>query len=126
MDPSIWSELPFDLLEHIASFCDIDSRRALGFKPRPLPPLTPPPFRPRQVVFRYFTQTRTLLYLEVWGYNDYLWEIKTDMRFDPEFEEWSHGPRSRWHAFFKGKETEGQCISYEDEGFMMAGRPVFV
>ena len=33
MDPKIWSELPYDLLEYIASFADIDSRRALGFKP---------------------------------------------------------------------------------------------
>jgi hypothetical protein len=37
MDPKIWSELPYDLLESIASFCDIDARRALGFKPRKLP-----------------------------------------------------------------------------------------
>ena len=36
MDPKIWSELPYDLLELIASFADIDSRRALGFKPRKL------------------------------------------------------------------------------------------
>jgi len=34
LDPKIWSELPYDLLESIASFCDIDTRRALGFKPR--------------------------------------------------------------------------------------------
>ena len=31
LDPKIWSELPYDLLESIASFADIDSRRALGF-----------------------------------------------------------------------------------------------
>lgn len=37
MDPAIWSEMPYDLLECIASFADIDSRRALGFKPRKLP-----------------------------------------------------------------------------------------
>ena len=45
MDPKIWSELPYDLLESIASFADIDSRRALGFKPRKLPPMDLP-FRP--------------------------------------------------------------------------------
>ena len=37
MDPKIWSELPYDLLECIASFADIDTRRALGFKPMKLP-----------------------------------------------------------------------------------------
>ena len=37
MNPAIWSKLPYDLLECIASFADIESRRALGFKPRKLP-----------------------------------------------------------------------------------------
>jgi hypothetical protein len=37
MEPAIWSKLPDDLLECIASFADMDSRRALGFKPRKLP-----------------------------------------------------------------------------------------
>ena len=36
MDPEIWGNLPPDLLEHIAHFADIDSRRALGFLPRRL------------------------------------------------------------------------------------------
>jgi hypothetical protein len=30
--------LPYDVLEHIASFADIDTRRAMGFSPRSLPP----------------------------------------------------------------------------------------
>jgi hypothetical protein len=37
MDPAIWGNLPWDLIERIAHFADIDSRRALGFKPRKLP-----------------------------------------------------------------------------------------
>jgi len=36
MDPEIWGNLPPDILEHIAHFADIDSRRALGFLPRRL------------------------------------------------------------------------------------------
>jgi hypothetical protein len=36
MDPEIWGALPPDLLERIAHFADIDSRRALGFLPRRL------------------------------------------------------------------------------------------
>ena len=36
MDPKIWGELPWDLIERIAHFADIDSRRALGFLPRRL------------------------------------------------------------------------------------------
>jgi len=36
MDPEIWGKLPPDILERIAHFADIDSRRALGFLPRRL------------------------------------------------------------------------------------------
>ena len=36
MNPEIWGNLPPDLIEHIAHFADIDSRRALGFLPRRL------------------------------------------------------------------------------------------
>jgi hypothetical protein len=36
MNPDIWGELPWDLIERIAHFTDIDSRRALGFLPRRL------------------------------------------------------------------------------------------
>ena len=36
MDPEIWGNLPPDLIERIAHFADIDSRRALGFLPRRL------------------------------------------------------------------------------------------
>ena len=38
MDPKLWGELPWDLIERIASFADIDVRRALGVPPRRLPP----------------------------------------------------------------------------------------
>jgi hypothetical protein len=34
MDPEIWGMLPPDILERIAHFADIDSRRAMGFLPR--------------------------------------------------------------------------------------------
>jgi hypothetical protein len=36
MNPDIWGELPPDIIECIAHFADIDSRRALGFLPRRL------------------------------------------------------------------------------------------
>jgi hypothetical protein len=36
MDPEVWGNLPADLIERIAHFADIDSRRAMGFLPRRL------------------------------------------------------------------------------------------
>ena len=38
MNPEIWGNLPPDLIERIAHFADIDSRRALGFLPRKIIP----------------------------------------------------------------------------------------
>ena len=33
----IWKHTPYDILERIAHFADIDTRRAMGFPPRKLP-----------------------------------------------------------------------------------------
>ena len=140
LDQAIWSELPYDLLEHIANFCDIDSRRALGFKPHKLPPLTPPPFRPTwrydwhpvyegfshyAEVFRYLTETKTLVYFEISGYDEYMWEVKTDMTYDPEEDMWTFGPESKYHTIFSGQEDEGN-IFHVGVSFQMAGHPEFV
>ena len=127
LDPVIWSELPYDLLECIASFADIDSRRALGFKPRPLPPLTPPPFRPngRNEVFKYLTETKTLVYLEFFGYNEYYWDVKTGMRYNQDIDTWSYTLfTSTYHSIYAGQESEGD-IFYQAE-FQIAGHPEFV
>ena len=32
----VWKQLPYDLVEHIASLADIDTRRAMGLPPRKL------------------------------------------------------------------------------------------
>jgi len=61
MDPEIWGNLPPDILEHIAHFADIDSRRALGFLPRRLvlPDLDLPMALEE---YTEFTQGRTRLF----------------------------------------------------------------
>lgn len=142
LDPKIWSELPYDLLECIASFADIDTRRALGFKPRKLPPVDLPPFRPTlrhnwhpvyegffyyAEVFRYLTETKTLVYLEISGYDDYYWEVKTDMIYDTEDDRWTFGPDSTYHSIFglDHQEVAGN-VARKGASFQMAGHPEFV
>jgi len=142
MDPAIWSELPYDLLEHISNFCDIDSRRALGFKPHPLPPMVLPPFRPTwrhdwhhdyeaffyyAEVFRYHTETKTLVYLEFLEYDVYFWEVKTDMTYNPEEDKWTFGPDSKYHTIYgiDHQEEEGD-IFHVGVSYQMAGHPQFV
>jgi hypothetical protein len=127
MDPAIWSELPFDLLELIASFCDIDSRRALGFKPRKLPPMDLPPFRTNTVIFRYLVETKTLVYFEISGYDDYYWEVKTDMTYNPEDDRWKFGPESTYHTIWGPSHLESDAnVFHIGASFQMAGQPEFV
>jgi len=142
LDPKIWSELPYDLLELIASFADIDSRRALGFKPRKLPPMVLPPFRPTlhrnwhpvheafvyyAEVFKYHTETKTLVYFEISGYDDYYWEVKTDMIYDPEDDRWTFGPESKYHTIWGPSHLESDAdVFHTGASFQMAGHPEFV
>jgi hypothetical protein len=142
MDPKIWSELPYDLLELIASFADIDSRRALGFKPRKLPSMDLPPFRPTwrcnwhpvyeaffyyAEVFRYHTETKTLVYLEFLEYDDYSWDVKTDMIYDPDTDRWTFGPESTYHYVYglNHHEEKGE-IFHVGASYQTFGRPEFV
>lgn len=80
MDPAIWSQLPFDLLELVASMSDIDSRRALGFKPRRLTlpldffPKTMPP-----IEYRYYCATNTLWYFEMGEYMNFHFDVLTNL-----------------------------------------------
>jgi len=130
------------VIEHIANFCDIDSRRALGFKPHKLPPLTPPPFRPTwrhdwhpvheaffyyAEVFKYHTETKTLVYLEFLEYDAYFWEVKTDMTYDPEEDKWTFGPDSKYHTIYGiDRQDEEGNIFHVGASFQMAGHPEFV
>jgi len=80
MDPKIWGRLPWDLIEHIASFADLDVRRALGIPPRRLPKsdFVPRPIAP--TTFRYFPALRKLLYINFdESYDVYTWEMFVDI-----------------------------------------------
>ena len=80
MNPKIWSRLPPDLIEHIARFADIDSRRAMGFKPRKLPrsDFVPRPITP--TTFRYFAALKKLMYINFdESYDVYNWEVYDNM-----------------------------------------------
>jgi hypothetical protein len=82
MNPEIWGNLPPDLIEHIAHFADIDSRRALGFLPRRvvLPDLDLPFQRQEYIEFnqgisRLIKLRNAHLYVRC---NEIAWVIGTD------------------------------------------------
>jgi|688.fasta_scaffold1064197_2 hypothetical protein len=82
MDPEIWGNLPPDLIERIAHFADIDSRRALGFLPRRLvlPDLDLPFQREEYIEFnrgisRFIKLRNAQLYVR---YDEIAWVVGTD------------------------------------------------
>ena len=101
MDPAIWGKLPWDLIEQIALFADIDSRRALGFSPRKLQHSTfvPRPIEP--TTFRYFSALKKLLYLNFnESYDVFCWEVYEDI--GPEGDAWIHGANGSHRGVWRG------------------------
>ena len=101
MDPKIWSRLPWDLIERIASFADIDARRALGIPPGRLPTSDFVPWPIAPTTFRYFPALRKLLYINFdESYDVYTWEVFEDMV--PEGDAWIQGPKGSHRAVWHG------------------------
>lgn len=101
MNPEIWGNLPWDLIELVAHFADIDARRALGFKPRRLPKsdFVPRPIAP--TTFRYFAALKKLLYINFdESYDVFCWEVYEDI--EPEGDKWIQGPNGSHRGVWRG------------------------
>jgi hypothetical protein len=89
-----------NLIHRIASFADIDTRRAMGIYNRlPKSNLVPYPIPP--TTFRYFPAEKKILYLNFdQSYDVYSWEVYTDI--EPYGDAWvqsRHGKhRGVWHG----------------------------
>lgn len=87
-------------IERIASFADIDTRRALGiygklpkseFVPRPISPTT----------FRYFAKLKKILYINFdVAYDTYMWEVYEDV--EPEGDAWLQGRYGKHRGVWRG------------------------
>ena len=89
-----------NLIGRIASFADIDTRRAMGIYNR-LPPsnLVPHPIPP--TTFRYFAAEKKILYLNFdESYDVFNWEVLTDIQ--PDGDAWIHGPDGRCRGVWRG------------------------
>ena len=101
MNPKIWGELPWDLIERIASFADFDTRRALGVPPHKLPNsnFVPRPIAP--TTFRYFPAIRKLLYINFdESYDVYTWEVYDDIK--PVGNMWRQRGKGRHRGVWRG------------------------
>jgi hypothetical protein len=126
MDPEIWGKLPWDLVEHVARFADIDTRRALGFKPRRLQKsdFVPRPLAP--TTFRYFPVLKKLMYINFdESYDVYCWEVYEEIH--PEGDTWYCARHGRHRGVWRGLDD----FKYFDARppfcpFGFAGRPEIV
>ena len=67
------------------------------------------------------------MYFEISGYDDYYWEVKTDMTYNPEDDRWKFGPESTYHTIWGPSHLESDAdVFHTGASFQMAGRPVFV
>ena len=94
----MWNKLPYDCLERIAHFADIDARRAMGFKPRKLPRIEFDPKPMRSVEYRYYMGEKKLWYFEMTEYANFFFEVQTGIELvdpvEPLFR-YTRGSRNR-------------------------------
>ena len=128
MDPKIWSRLPWDLIERIASFADIDARLALGIPPGRLPKSDFVPWPIAPTTFRYFPALRKLLYINFdESYDVYTWEVYEDIRPVANGEAWFHGPNGSHRGIWRGLDD---YMEFDKNGghfpFHFAGQPEII
>ncbi|NBS68500.1 hypothetical protein EBT31_06250 [bacterium] len=120
MDPQVWQRLPRDLYIHIARLADSETRRAMGFTIDDCIRLNIQPnklhakwseFVPKTMgneEFWYITDTKTLVYYEIFQYGQIYYEYMTNI--EPVKKDWDEG-FCKWRAL-DGSRSRG--VSYGD------------
>lgn len=131
MDPDVWSKLPYDCLERIAHFADIDARRAMGFKPRKLPRIEFDPKPMPSVEYRYYMNEKKLWYFEMTEYANFFFEVLTGIEIvdpvEPLFR-YTDGSRNR-NIIYNENTTEVSdvpVIAPTVLTFRTAGIPIWI
>lgn len=130
MDPKLWGALPPDLLELIADFADIDTRRALGFKPRKLRPMDFVPRPMPSVEYRYYTSEKKLWYFEMTEYHNFFFEVQTGVELVniavPSFRS-IEGSRCRTVIYTEDQtEYSNEYTNLSTMIFNTAGHPIWI
>lgn len=119
-----------NLLERVAHFADIDTRRALGFAPGRLPrtDFDPRPMPP--VEYRYYINEKKLWYFEMNEYQNFFFEVFTDVELlDPAVPMFRHGPDSHKSCvvyFDNRKESCNVKVNAAWQQFRTAGHPIWI
>jgi hypothetical protein len=119
------------LVERVARFADIDTRRALGVPPGKLPKSDFVPWPIAPTTFRYFPALKKLLYINFdESYDVYTWEVYeniapvNDNEWGPV---WSQVPPGKHRGVWRGLDD----FMYFDKPtfklqFQFAGQPVII
>ena len=116
-----------NLVECVARFADIDTRRALGIAPGRLPrsSLVPRPIEP--TTFRYFAALKKLLYINFdESYDVFTWEVYKDIETEGGY--WFYGPRGEHRGVWRGLDDFMYFNSPPgpEERFQFAGQPEII
>jgi hypothetical protein len=120
-----------NLIERVARFADIDTRRALGVTPGRLPKTDFVPWPIAPTTFRYFPALRKLLYINFdESYDVYTWEVYEDIRHVNDNEwgpVWSQVPPGKHRGVWRGLDD---FIYFDNPTFKIqfqfAGQPVII
>jgi hypothetical protein len=90
MDPKLWGQLPFHIVEYIAQFADLDTRRALGIFDKL--PKTNFVFRPLSVCsWRYWPSQKKTMFFNAFP-GEYEFEVHEGIIWNGEH--WSYEEKS--------------------------------
>ena len=125
----MWGSLPYDLFRHIANFADIDTRRAMGFKPRKLSLIHLDPKPMPSTEFRYYINAKKLWYFEMTEYANFFFEIHTNVELDdPQIPRFRFGPNARHIivTYTEGVSGWGDHLIKDDHPFQTADFPIWI
>ena len=84
----IWKQTPSYIIELIANFADIDTRRAMGFKPRKLHIDRTQTLIYREHIddgyesFKYFPDRHSIIFFSILNYNFMIMKVWTNVRYE--------------------------------------------
>lgn len=88
LDSTIWNKLPKVIYDRIADFADIDTRRAMGFKPRKLHIDRTQTLIYRENIddgyesFKYFPDRHTIIFFSILNYNFMIMKVWNNVRYE--------------------------------------------
>jgi len=123
----IWKQTPYDILERIADLADIDTRRAMGFKPRKLPRSDFVPRPMPSTEYRYYVNEKKLWYFEMDSYLNFYLDVLTGVELvDPLVPLFRYTDHTRQRITTFSRHEDFQVLAPSWQTFQTAGFPILI